>query len=133
MQYVSIAIPFQSIRRRYVCWRSRVISHEYRGNGSRIEQGIFTSWGRRDISKHVCISITDGGGEGSDPILRNEFGTQLWQFVDAGDGDGDGQNMHNFMNMNMSSSKTGDVVPSNSNTHVQTQRSVDIDMYDVND
>ena len=72
-------------------------------------------------------------GEGRDPILRNEFGTQLWQFVDAGDGDGDGQNMHNFMNMNMSSSKSGDVVPSNSNTHVQTQRSIDIDMYDVND
>jgi len=66
-----------------------------------IEQGIVRSWGRPDISKHVC--------------------------------DGDGQNMHNFMNMNISSSKSGDVVPSNSNTHVQTQRSIDIDMYDVND
>mmetsp|Transcript_7876 Transcript_7876/g.11707 ORF Transcript_7876/g.11707 Transcript_7876/m.11707 type:complete len:131 (+) Transcript_7876:57-449(+) len=64
-------------------------------------------------------------------ILRNEFGTQLWQFVDAGYGDGDRQNMHNFMNM--SSSKSGDVDPSYSNTHVQTQRSVDIDMYDMND
>ena len=69
-------------------------------------------------------------GVGRDPILRNEFRTQ---FVDAVDGDGDGQNMHNFINMNMSSSKSGDVVPSNSNTPVQTQRSVDIDMYDVND